>query len=470
MRWVYSLIICLVMLALVAGATAARAQKQRPEGSIETQVAAPADITFAHFFLQNPLTSAAYWHSHTVVDGSGGVHLTFYDDTIIYYAHCATNCGDPANWLELPLFDAGMLAPLTEPMVGVDSSNRPRLMWYANYGGDKNYFYAECNANCTDSAANWTSVAVVSTADYFLPNPENMRYAALDTQGRPRLVYTMAGDPDDGFYYLTCDAGCTTASNWYSTAVSTPGLQPDVLQLVFDPNGRPRVLGFENNNDGLVYAECNSSCSTAANWGSVGLFAPIYCGLFDCGFAMQVDAQGRPRIAYYDGNASNNVLYYAWSNASPLTTGGWHSYTLNYPTNSDDWSLDLALDSQGRPSVTFATDTLDLSYLTCTANCETTSPTWQQQFIETGDELNASYPIATNPDCVSSTWMVIGYPSLALDAANNPDVSYWVRHGQLCPDWQGHIQILYDAQSIRFATAGGMAQNNRRVYLPMVTR
>ena len=70
-----------------------------------------------------------------------------------------------------------------------------------------------------------------------------------------------------------------------------------------------------------------------------------------------MDAQGRPRIAYYDGNVNNNVLNYAWSNASPLTVGGWSSYTLNYPSNSDNWSLDLALDSQGRPSVAFASDT-----------------------------------------------------------------------------------------------------------------
>ncbi len=460
MKRICVLIMAAVVLALLASAGGVMAQRWGPQGAPPksdqvARVAVAADITFAHFFLQDPTTSTAWWHSHTIVDGLGGVHLTFYDSNNIYYAHCAMNCGDPANWLELPLFDAGMLDPLDEPTLGVDASGRPRLMWYARYSGDTNYYYAECNANCTDSAANWTSVALGSS-NYFLPYPSNVRYAALDTQGRPRLVYRMASDPDYGygFYYLTCDAGCTTASNWQTTAVTTPDLRPDVLQLVFDSNDRPRVLGYDNNNEGLVYAECNSSCSTAANWGSVGLFAPIYCGLFDCGFVLRVDAQGRPRIAYYEGNVSHNVLYYAWSNASPLTAGGWLSYTLNYPTNSDAWSLDLALDSQGRPSVAFATDELDLSYVTCTTNCETASPTWQQQFIETGDDLDVSYPIPTNPGCLSSTWMVIGYPSLALDAADNPNVSYYVRHGQLCQDWQGHWQILYDAKSIRFARPG----------------
>jgi hypothetical protein len=309
-------------------------------------------------------------------------------------------------------------------------------------------------------------VAVVDATNGY---PDNVRYFALDTQGRPRLVYPMTSYPYYGFYYLTCDTGCTTASNWHTTAVATPGLQPDGLQLVFDPNSRPRVLGYDSSNNGvLVYAECNSSCSMAANWGSVGLFGPLGY-LVEYSFVLRVDAQGRPRIAYYDGNVNPNVLYYAWSNASPLTAGGWHSYTLNYPPNSDYWSLDLALDSQGRPRVVFATDELDLSYLACTANCESTSSTWQQQFIETGAELDASYPIAAIPGCSPPIWMVIGFPSLALDAANNPHVSYYVKHGQFCTDSQGHLQIFWNAKGIRFARPGG-ANNNHRVYLPLVRR
>jgi hypothetical protein len=299
-----------------------------------------------------------------------------------------------------------------------------------------------------------------------LAYPHNPRYAALDTQGRPRLVYPMTG----GFYYLTCDTSCTTAANWNTTTISTPDLLwPNALQLVFDLNDQPRVLGFDNNTTALLYAECNSSCTNAANWDSVGLFAPIdYNSYYS--FVLRVDTQGRPRIAYFDGN-NNNVLYYAWSNASPLLPGNWSSYTLNYPTNDLYWSLDLALDSQDRPSVAYATYDLDLSYLTCTANCETTNPTWHQQFIETGDELNISYPIPTNPDCMSSSWMVIGYPSLALDAADNPNVSYWVRHAQfLCDDGYGNLKTLYDAKSIRFATSGGTAPNNRQVYLPLIIR
>ena len=413
-----------------------------------------ASAAYAHFFLQDPLTSDPWQRSHTIVDGSGGVHVIFYDSDNIYYAHCAVSCGDPANWLELPLFATGTYDSLDEPTLGVDASGRPRLMWYAEYSGDTNahYYYAECNANCTDSAANWTPVAAAELGSYDYPH--NVRYAALDTQGRPRLVYEMSGYPDSGFNYLACDANCTTASNWHTTAVTTPDLQPDMnLQLVFDQNSRPRVLGYDDSNHVLVYAECDSSCSTSANWGSVALFEVGY--YFDYDFALRLDAQGHPRIAYYLKDNNDNVLLaYAWSNANSLNLTGWSSYSFNYPTN-DELSLDLALDSQGRPRIVYSTDELDLSYLTCTANCETASPTWQQQYIETGDDLNASDPIAQIPTCTPPTWMVKGYPSLALDAANNPNVSYLVRHGQFCPDSQGHLQIYYNARSIRFARAGG---------------
>ena len=479
MKRIHALITCLALLALLAGATTVRAEGQAPEAggseagapenSLQAQTAAVTDITFDYIFLQDPTTSTSWWHSHTVVDELGGVHLAFTDYTSIYYAYCAANCGDPANWLELPLYAVGIYDSLDGPTLGVDAEGHPRLMWWAEYNyGEANYYYAECNAGCADNTANWTAIAVASAGGY--DYPRNIRYAALDAQGRPRLVHPMNNDPDYGFYYLSCDAGCTTASNWASTAITTGYHQLDGLQIAFGDNSQPRVLGFDNDTDNLVYAECNSSCNLAANWGSVGLFGPInYWGEYDY-FVLRVNAQGYPRVAYYTAETSNNVLYYAWSNASPLTVEGWQSYTLNYPGSPSYWQLDLALDSQGRPSVTFADDTLDLSYVACTANCETNSPTWQQQYIETGDDLDASYPIPTTPGCLSSAWMLFGYPSLALDTADNPNVSYFVRHAQLCYDGQGSPTIVYDARGIRFATAGGAGQNGRQIYLPLIIR
>jgi hypothetical protein len=467
MKRTCSLIICLVLLTLSNGATKAQAQTQPPGGNPRPTGSTVANTTFSRFFLQDPLSSTAYWHSHTVVDASGGIHVTFYDTSYIYYVHCAANCENSANWSELPLFAVGYLSSLDEPTLAVDTNGHPRLIWYSSNESGTFYYYAECNDHCTDSASYWTSVAVTSLGAYGYP--QNIRYAALDNQNRPHLVYAMTSFSDYGFYYLSCDSGCITASNWYTTTIVTNGLEPDEFQLVFDPNGRPRVLGYDSNDSELVYAECNSNCTTASNWGSVGILGPVYY-LSEFGYAFRVNAQGYPRIAYYDENVNNNVLYYAWSNASPLIASNWHNYTLNYPTDTDYWSLDLAIDSQGRPLVAYATDTLNMSLVTCTSNCETTSHTWQQQAVETENDLNASFPIPTNSGCLSSTWMVIGYPSPGLNAANSPSVSYWARHAQLCSNSFEATSIMYDAESIRIATSGGTSQNYLLVYLPLLTR
>lgn len=438
MKRIHFLLTLVMALALAGSIRRAAAQPLPPVQSV--------GVTFARFSLQDPMLNVVGRHSHTVVDGLGGVHVVFNDRDNIYYAHCAAGCSDPNNWLELPLFATGEWGSMNEPTLGVDAGGHPRLMWFTEYsGGTDSFYYAECNANCVDSAANWTSAAVVATSQY----PENIRYFALDAQGRPRMVYPMT----EGFYYLACDAGCTNASNWHTTAVSTPDLPwLHALQLAFDPYNRPRVLGYDNKTSALMYAECNSNCSTPANWGSVGLFAPIDWPYYS--FALRLDAQGHPRVAYQDASGGSNVLHYAWSNASSLTPGGWSGYTLSYPT-CEYYLVDLALDSQGRPSVAFATHELDLGYATCAANCESASSTWQQQLVETGDDLDAIYPIAPVPGCSPPGWVIDGFPSLALDTAGEPNVSYYVKHAQLCENPPGHYYTYVNAKTIRFATAGG---------------
>src|SRR5512141_1526613 len=124
-RSLLTLVIVLVSL-LVVGLIAKQHVRAAPTGD-RTQVSA----TFAHFYLFRATSSPTpWWQTHTRVDGLGGIHTAFYTNQKVYYAHCAAACDNPANWTETPVANAGSYDALDYPIVTVDPSGRPRMMWY----------------------------------------------------------------------------------------------------------------------------------------------------------------------------------------------------------------------------------------------------------------------------------------------------------------------------------------------------
>jgi hypothetical protein len=435
--------VVVLLSLLVIGLIANQHVQAAPAGELTR-----ASATFAHFFLFRATSSPTpWWQTYTRVDASGGVHTAFYTNQEVYYAHCAMACDNPANWTETPIADAGYYDSLNYPVVDVDSAGRPRMMWYH----DPDYVYAECNANCAN-AANWTAIQVPVSAPSGYIYPQTARYFALDAQGRPRFV-CYGWDYDDenvyeGFQYTTCDGNCTTASNWHSSLIdlNTYIEQP---QIVLSTNGQPRVMGLNTDNE-LTYLGCNTNCSQAENWGRTTLYPIGYWG----NFSFRLDSLGQPRVAFYTQDSSDGALYYAWSNSTAIASTVWFSDSLALPPN-DERTVDLAIDSQNHPRMAFASNQENLDYVECTANCESTSSTWQLQHIETGDELDLSDPIPPGGGCLTSVWMLLGYPSLALDAADQPNVSYYARHSKLCLGGDGQYHILNDVWALRFANVSG---------------
>jgi hypothetical protein len=464
---VYSFITLIATLALITSAAGSRAQGQELDDNPKAQTSSVADYTFSHFYLYRAeltLSPSPYWQTSTLVDGSGGVHMAFYTEQSIYYAYCPAGCDNPANWSETLIADAGSSENwLDHPSLALDTSNHPRMMWYI----DPDYFYAECNTNCTN-AASWTVVQVPVAGDPYYIYPQSGRYFALNSQGHPSFVCE-GYDSDDGnvyrgFAYTTCDGNCTNASNWQSSLIDVDDYVQNP-QLVLNSVDQPRIMGVYMDVNlvyNLVYLGCDANCTQSGNWQGITLYEVGEFG----DFSFRLDSQDQPRLAYYNESPSDPTMYYAWSNSDNFDAG-WSIYGLNLPSN-DQRTVDLAIDSQDRPRVAFASSEDDLEYAECTANCESMSEfTWQVQPIETGAELDISDPIPTNPDCMSSSWMIFGYPSLSLDAADNPNVSYGVRHAQF--QCNGNLTV-YDVKGIRFATPGGVTPNNLQVYLPLVIR
>lgn len=413
-------------------------------------------LSFDRFFLTS-VDDLSWPSSHTVVDANGGVHATFYDDQWVYYAHCAADCGDPANWAQTAIDGAGTYDSLNYPVLAVDAGGHPRLMRYKDSG----YVYAECAANCTQ-AGNWASVTVPLADQAYVMSPSSARYFALDTLGRPRFV---AEFYDGGFVYATCDANCTTAANWHGALIDFgPGAYFDGPQLALNGSNQPRVVAIDDDEQ-LVYAQCNANCALPVSWTRVTLYGGVGKLMYDDPtYSLRLDAAGRPRIAFYLADTSNSNMYYAWSNADFTSAASWSNYGLVLPP-ADKRTLDLAIDGEGRPHVAFSSSEVNLDLAGCTANCESPSAAWQVEHVETSDELDASDPLPPDPGCQVSSWLVGDYASLALDGAGNPTISYYAVNAQTC---NGHISN--NAWTIRLATAGNAPQFNWRLYLPLTLR
>ncbi len=360
------------------------------------------------------------------IDALGGLHVAYRPTSLqpgggypVHYAYCPAHCDEAAQWAAIAVGDAGWLGE--DVRLALTPQGQPRLIWFFqdSLSQDGSFVYAECNQDCTNPA-NWQSLSVTTA---FVSSGEG-RYFALDSQGRPRYLYSDIQGANKGVFYVFCDANCTHLNNWHETQVSD--IYPaGAFSLAFDSGGRIRMAfndGAAWPPDRLSYAECDGVCESAANW--------RFTTLHDLGdaydFTLQVDSAGRPRLALYAGyygDERDYRLHYFWCNADCLSLGNWNSYDLGLP---DEYGInvDLVLNNQNLPRLAVATNIYyseHVDYLWCNANCESDAALWQNIIVETSQEVNASVPPGS---CSLAYWYIGKRPSLALDAAGNPRLAY----------------------------------------------
>jgi hypothetical protein len=100
------------------------------------------------------------------------------------------------------------------------------------------------------------------------------------------------------------------------------------------------------------------------------------------------------------------------------------------------WQTSTLVDASGGVHTAFYTNQ-SIVYAYCPAACD--DPTnWSETLI--GD---------------AGSYDSLDYPTLALDAADQPSVSYYAQHARMCLGSNGQYQILHDVWALRFATAAG---------------
>jgi hypothetical protein len=372
------------------------------------------------------------------VDSSGGIHVVYsiYTGTDengqkpATYAHCSAYCGDKTSWTFAHLGEA-----VQDARIDLDPSGRPRMLLFGPVD-DPNwprmrYQYAACDAGCAN-AASWTITTIATpieptgTREY-----NNNRYFAIDQQGRPAFVYTDTNQNNHpGTYYMSCQTACINANQWTETTLSSSNLF-DKVSLAFSPGGGPRLaFGYfdENQDLYLSYAQCDQDCTNGASWSGTALVQIHGSAKFN----LAVDSNGRPRLGVYSGSYGyapfpSQKLLYLWCNTACNTSSSWFFSDIGMASGSGD-GVDLALDGQDRPRLSFETASQGLGYAWCNAACESGSAVWQSQVVESQESLADNYEVLPIHRCTISTWFNGQRSSLALDASGNPRIAYDAQH------------------------------------------
>ena len=325
-------------------------------------------------------------YSSLAVDGTGQVHVSYFDDTNseLKYATCAASCTTAATWQTVTVDQGGG----SYNSLAVDGTGGVHV----SYRDGTDLKYASCAANCM-TAASWATVVVDQGGDLGAYTS-----LALDGSGRVHVSYSDGTNVD--LKYATCAGSCTTAANWQTVAIDQSGFVGVYTSLAVDGSGRVHV-SYQGDAD-LKYATCPASCSTAANWTTVIVDAGGYAGAYS---SVAVDGSGRLHVSYFEETTAD--LRYATCAAGCTTAGNWQTVAADQ-TGDVGYSTSLALDASGRVHVSYADFTNgDLKYATCAADC--TSPgSWQTTALDHTGNLGGE-----------------DYTSLAVDASGGVHVSYF---------------------------------------------
>jgi hypothetical protein len=411
------------------------------------------------------------------IDAKGGIHLAYHYYESVFdgaptnavYEYCAGACDKAASWKSLSLG-----ANVNEIQLELTAEGHPRLLY--RVPTDENgqaFYYAECNQNCTQ-ASSWKGAAVASNRGTsileFSDDEQPQRYFELDPQGHPRFVYVdydSFKEPDHvGTYYTYCDSGCTAASNWSEVRITknNNGVGPYRSEdfyypaLAFTPSGQPRILADGTSMDdqsALYYVSCDSKCGEMANWHSTPLFERGSGN--NVAYDIEINAQGQPRIAYFDGarlNGEGEWLYYGWCNQACTTASNWQRYDFNFAAKEGQ-EPDLVLDAAGKPHIAYALySDGGLGYSFCDSDCESANGHWTNQVVESRANLAQVWDVAYPPHCDGGVWDGLT-PTLALDKSGNAlfayDATYYARcyYNDVIKVWEEYFQFHLVQRTVR---------------------
>lgn len=283
------------------------------------------------------------------VGSSMGIAYYNKDQKDLMYAHCDNSCDNPVNWLATTAASAGDVGEYTSIAFEED---KPRITFYDE--GNKNLLLALCDQSCT-SSANWSTLTIDNGS-------EVGKYSSLAIAADGSMHITYYDEDNKDLKYALCASSCDQGAHWSTASVDTNKEAGQHTSLALY-DGKPRVSYYQEKNDDLRYAFCDSNCLQSGQWTVVDVDKSGKTGLYS---SLILD-DDKPRISYYKENKKDLMYSYCdadcsdknnWTKVKVLTSGDVGMYTsLSYPSST--------------PRIFFyKEDDKDLMQAHCSDNCD----------------------------------------------------------------------------------------------------
>lgn len=324
--------------------------------------------------------------------------------------------------------------------------------------GNKNLKLATCTEACETANPAWQIVTVDNDNDVGF---------------RSSIQRTSSGNPVIAYYdwdnerlkLATCTANCESATPTWQYAVVDD--QADVgvyLSLQLDAEDRPVIAYYDYTNEILRVAICLDNCDSGSPSWQLGVVDDGGDEEADVGMyaSLQLDSSDRPVIAYHDYDYG--ILQIAKClNHCRSDNPQWEIQYLdgfNEGENDVGAYASLQLDSQDRPVISYHDyDENTIKLATCTHDCDEAGSSWHWRKVETADYHGRS--------------------DLRLDSQDRPIISYFGPSGeqlrlvscegdcdQESPDWA--VTLMDEGLAQRSSSLLSLGDNgfSRVFYVP----
>jgi hypothetical protein len=378
----------------------------------------------ARFFLPTPEPENTR-APELLFDAGGNLHAIYpaYAGGDAYYAFCPNNCDDPDAMQVVPLQTEGTVL---NAMLALTRAGEPRVLLATG----SSVVWAECSANCTDTA-NWHSSVILEHGG---DREVSGNALALDAQDRPRFVMHTylallgVGQKPPQTFYVQCDSGCTQAGNWQVDTIQEQIWQNSELR--FDAANRAHLatiaVAFEAgvpSSRMAAYLVCEQDCTSAATWSGIGLFAAYesYSEEIAPAIALALTENGGPRVVVLGKSDSGgkNLVYFECDSA--CDKDNWRGSILSDRPELGA-GLDIEVDANDRPRFVFTLDDNIGLYHCDAADCTAADAQWDLAEVEFAADVPPD-GIILWPNCTIDAW-VLHDPSLALGANGSVRVGY----------------------------------------------